>query len=451
MDKQLKRYVALPFWAALGLVQACAPPQATDPSTVEPPIEQPPPEEPPPEPGQGAPARNADAFVHSIGVNLHISYFQTVYGTGWETIIKPRLRELGIRHVRDKGTVMNNDGWMQEVYGRMNELAATGVKFDLILSPVEDGTNYSSAAHIDRLMQYVGPAVESFEGLNEHDLSGRANWVAEVRAFQKAIWTKLKGSPATRGLPLFGPSMGNVKNSPAVGDLSSYLEYAALHPYPGGDRPMAVVPDNISYARSISRYRPQLATESGYHTATDWTGPHGPVTEEAMGRYIPRLYLDYFNAGFAKSYIYELIDEGTSRSHREEAFGLLRANGTPKPAFTSLKNLIGVLADPGPAFTPGKLDYQLSGDTTNVRRLLLQKRSGKFFLVLWDDAWSYTMDQATTAQPTSKMVTLTLTKASPLIRSFATLTSTGVKEQWAGVSTTTFSVPDSPLVLEITP
>lgn len=446
MAKQLKRHVALPFWAALGLIQACAAPQSTDPETGEPPVEV-----PPTEPGQGAPARSADAFVHSIGVNLHISYFQTVYGTGWETIIKPRIRELGVRHVRDKGTVVSNNGWMEEVYGRMNELAATGVKFDLILSPVENGTNYSSAAHIDRLMQYAGPAVESFEGLNEHDLSGRANWVSEVRSFQKAIWTKLKGTSATSRLPLFGPSMGNVKNSPAVGDLSNYLEYAALHPYPGGDRPMAVVPDNISYARSISKNRPLLATESGYHTATAWTGPHAPVTEEAMGRYIPRLYLDYFNAGFAKSYIYELIDEGTSLSHREQAFGLLRANGAPKPAFTSLKNLIGVLADPGPSFTPGRLEYELSGDTTNVKRMLLQKRSGKFYLVLWDDAWSYTMDQAVTAQPTSKLVTLQLGRTAAQVRTIAILTSTTVQGQWANTTSVSFSVPDSPLVVEITP
>lgn len=442
MDQQFKRYAALAFWVALGLVQACAPPQSTEPTSLDPTDT---------DSGVVAPARSADAFVHSIGVNLHVSYFQTVYGTGWESIIKPRIQELGIRHVRDKGTVTSNDSWMEEVYSRMKDLAATGVKFDLILSPVDDGTNYSSAAHIDRLMQYAGPAVESFEGLNEHDLSGRTNWVTEVRTFQQAIWTKLKSNPSTHGLPVFGPSMGNVKNSPKVGDLSTYLEYAALHPYPGADRPMAVVSTNISYARNISGNRPQLATESGYHTAIQWTGAHPPVSEEAMGRYIPRLYLDYFNAGFAKSYIYELIDEGTSMSHREEAFGLLRVDGTPKPAFTSLKNLIAVLSDPGPAFTPGGLSYQLSGDITNVRHMLLQKRNGKFYLVLWYDAWSYTMDQSSTAPPSNKVVTLTLTRESPLIRTFATLTSAAVKAQWTAASSATFSVPDSPLVVEITP
>lgn len=398
-----------------------------------------------------APARSADAFVHSIGVNLHLSYFQTPYGAGWEMIIKPRLRELGVRHVRDKGSVTSNDGWMRTVYGRMNELAASGIKFDLILNPADNATDYSSANHLDRLLQYARPVVESFEGLNEHDLSGRPNWVAEVRTFQQAIWTKLKGNSTTSGLPIFGPSMGNVKNSPAVGDLSGYLNYAALHPYPGADRPMAVVPTNISYARSISGNRPLLATESGYHTALLWTGPHAPVTEDAMGRYIPRMYLDYFNAGFAKSYAYELIDQGTALDHRESAFGLLRADGTPKPAFTALKNLIAVLADPGPAFTAGSLSYELTGDTTNVRRLLLQKRNGKFYLVLWHDAWSYTMGLSATALPTNKVVTLRLPAPSPMIRSFATLTSAGVKAQWAGTASATFSVPDSPLVLEITP
>ena len=134
-----------------------------------------------------------------------------------------------------------------------------------------------------------------------------------------------------------------------------------------------------------------VVTESGYHTATLWGGEHPPVSEAAMGRYVPRLFLDYFNAGFAKSYLYELVDEGASMSSREEAFGLVRADGTPKPAYTSLQNLIAVLSDPGPAFTPGSLSLALTGDTTNVRRLLLQKRNGRFFLVLWHDAYSYTV------------------------------------------------------------
>ncbi|HMV50398.1 MAG TPA: hypothetical protein PKD31_21840, partial [Blastocatellia bacterium] len=45
-------------------------------------------------------ARQADEFLDSIGVNVHLHYNDTAYKE-YERIIKPRLRESGIRHLRD--------------------------------------------------------------------------------------------------------------------------------------------------------------------------------------------------------------------------------------------------------------------------------------------------------------------------------------------------------------
>ncbi|HSB55349.1 MAG TPA: hypothetical protein VLD58_13385 [Gemmatimonadales bacterium] len=389
--------------------------------------------------------------MQSIGINLHLSYFRTVYGTGWETIVKPRLTALGVRHVRDAGTVEASDDWMQTVYGRMNELGSARIKFNLILKPAEGSTDYTRADHLDRLIQYAGASVESFEGLNEHDLSGRTNWVTEVRSFQKAIHAKLKSDARTAGLPLFGPAMAHPVNAPRVGDLSAYMNYGALHPYPGGSRPLATVSTHISYGRSINGSRPLVVTETGYHTAQHWDGDHPHIAEDAEARYVPRLYLDYFTAGFARTYLYELIDEGTSDTLREERFGLLRTDGTPKPAYASLRNLITVLADPGPAFTPRGLSFTLSGDTTNVRRLLLAKRDGRFYLVLWHDAFSWDLATLRTTPPSAKPVTLTLASAAGRIRTIAVLQSDQPAGEWTGATEVALVVPDSPLVIEITP
>ena len=46
------------------------------------------------------PARSADAFVDFVGVNTHVGYADTTYGD-YEGILKPRLLELGVRHIRD--------------------------------------------------------------------------------------------------------------------------------------------------------------------------------------------------------------------------------------------------------------------------------------------------------------------------------------------------------------
>ena len=51
--------------------------------------------------------------------------------------------------------------------------------------------------------------------------------------------------------------------------------------------------------------------------------------------------------------------------------------------------MITLLKDPGPSFTPGALDYVLSGQTNLVHHTLLQKRDGRFVLLLWQEAQSY--------------------------------------------------------------
>lgn len=396
-------------------------------------------------------AKSADAFVQSIGINTHISYFRTTYGTGWSTIIRPRLLALGVRHVRDQGTVTSSDGWMSTVYGRMRELSDSGVKFNLILRLADGSADYASTAHLSRLLSYTGNAVESFEGLNEHDASGHANWVTELRTFQQAAYRYLKSDSRSAGLPVYGPAMAQAIGFSYVGDLSSALDGGAIHPYPGGQRPLNAVATHVTYGRKISGAKPMMATESGYHNALAWTGAHPGVSEAAMGRYAPRLALDYFNAGILRSYQYELIDEGTSTSDREMAFGLLRSDGTPKPAYTSLKNLITLLADPGPAFATSSLSWELSGDTTNVRRLLLQKRNGHFFLVLWHDAFSFNLTTKVTNPPSAKKVTLRLAVRPARIRAYASLTSTAAVTDVSGASSVALTVPDSPLVIEVTP
>ena len=45
-------------------------------------------------------ARPADAFVDFVGVNTHLGYSDTTYGD-YEGILKARLLELGVRHIRD--------------------------------------------------------------------------------------------------------------------------------------------------------------------------------------------------------------------------------------------------------------------------------------------------------------------------------------------------------------
>jgi hypothetical protein len=83
--------------------------------------------------------------------------------------------------------------------------------------------------------------------------------------------------------------------------------------------------------------------------------------------------------------LYELLDEVSS-----PGYGLLHGDLTPKPAFTALQNLLSLLNDSAAgSFTAGSLQYSITGAVPALNHLLLEKRDGSFWLVLWleESSW----------------------------------------------------------------
>src|SRR5579863_3600513 len=117
-----------------------------------------------------------------------------------------------------------------------------------------------------------------------------------------------------------------------------------------------------------------------YPTATQT----GTIPESVEASYIPRTLLLSFSKGIKRTFVYELLDEFSSTG-----YGLLANDFSEKPAFLALKNLISTLQDPGGQFTPGSLTYGVTGNTNTVQHLLLQKRDGSYWLILWLEQSSY--------------------------------------------------------------
>jgi hypothetical protein len=242
--------------------------------------------------------------------------------------------------------------------------------------------------------------------------------------------------------------MGHAVNAALVGALGTAMDVGNLHPYPGGAVPLANLGTQLQLLAPVNGSHPVMVTETGYHTAMTSTGDHPPVSEAAMGRYVPRLVLDNFAAGIARTYLYELIDEGTSQSEREQNFGLLRYDGSPKPAYTALRNLIALLGDPGGSGAAGTLVVSMAGDTSGVARLALVKRDGRQYLILWQDVSSYNLATRTLVAVPAKTVTLRFT--TPVqVRLFDPQASTSPLSDQR-VTNQTVAVPDSPIVIEIT-
>src|ERR1700760_3076035 len=77
-------------------------------------------------------AISADAFVDSIGVNVHLHNADTPYGNF--AAVREALQTLGVRHIRD-GLI---DTTWTAYYNRLNELGRLGIKATLITSPKQN-------------------------------------------------------------------------------------------------------------------------------------------------------------------------------------------------------------------------------------------------------------------------------------------------------------------------
>ena len=301
------------------------------------------------------PAVQADSLVDSYGLGIHLGFLDTPYKDA--TAVADALSGLGVRHVRDD-LYMNNP----RQYAGIRTVSDRGIRFDLIMG--RPTSPDSAADYVNTVATQLAPgSVESVEGSNEYDLSGDPSWVLNLQSRQKALYEATKANPATADLPVLAPALAFKWNYAVAGDLSRYADYANGHMYPGGYKPSNEVSQITSAIRGSIATKPLVTTEAGYHNALNTTNGHLPVPEDVAGAYTPRVLLEHYLRGEKRVYTYELIDEfdDPGLTNPEAHFGLLRHDLSPKPAYTAMKNLLGLLNDPGPAFATTPLPVKVAG------------------------------------------------------------------------------------------
>ena len=389
-------------------------------------------------------ARSANLFVDSVGVVVHLNRRNSAY-SNYDTMIRPRLQELGIRHIRDG--VRQDD---TETLQKLADLATLGIKSVLVMDPRDQAT---AAAAVD-IVKTIPTAVEAVEGPNEWDVWEDLTYKEQpfpggVQLFQSELYGAIKNDPATAALPVLSPTVALWHNATQLGAVN--CDYGAMHSYPGGEPPTAGLDWHwIPSTQQICPAQPMIATETGWHNAiADDSGQPG-VSEAAGGKYVPRLWLEYFNRDIRRVYMNELIDKWQT-ANREGNFGLLRQDGSPKPAFRALQNLIALLQDTPGDFVPGSLSYAMTGATTNVHHTLLQKQDGRFYLILWQEVPSFDLvNQRDIAVPL-QTVTVSLATAINTARLYQPLQSATPTAQYNNPRSLVLNVSDAPLVLELAP
>ncbi len=321
------------------------------------------------------------------------------------------------------------------------------------------GTTNNGGTNLSLMTKYLRAAgdAEGIEGGNECDLNN---------CTQQAIALYPDFKQVARDLQLYvlSPSMTSLQGARTAGDLSSYVDYTNIHVYYGGRNPFYGWGDSFgnshgdSYASTRwwldvvqannGKNKLTMVTETGYPSVASVASkpPDYTLIDSVAASYIPRTFLNNFNAGVLRTFLYEFVDEG--KAGAEQTYGLLRSDLTEKPAYGAVRNLSLMTSDPGAKIHPDKLLYKLQGSNRDTFHTLLQKRDGTFLLILWQEVSSWDPKTMTAKRVAAIPIDLTLAKPHHFI-SLSTFDATGqvTNKSMGGAVTTGLLVNDQLSVL----
>lgn len=335
---------------------------------------------------QPAAVYSAQAFVDSVGVNTHLN--SEPYASGFE-LVRDLLAAAHIRHVRDELRPRTSLKPWRELFEHH------GIKSQLLVSPATNTVQQM----LDTLEALGAEKVSAIEGQNEGNSewfmaqrAARGNWSATVTAYQREVFQALRSRYPAAALPIVSPSVLDWKpdGMEAIRDAAAFCDTVAIHSYaqhgeePETDAPYAA----LSWYLRIMRDRfkpgaPVMATETGYNNIVRPGG--AGVSEAAAAIYIPRLLLNNFAAGVRRTFLYELLDEGVSPEEGEHHWGLIRYDGTPKPAYNALSAMLQALSDEKGTASPvaKTVTATLRGAPPEARMLQFRKADGSTAAAIW--------------------------------------------------------------------
>lgn len=353
-------------------------------------------------------ANSAYDFIHSIGVNTH--WNAGSYESNRNTL-KTKLANSGIKNMRDSRVAGKTDA-----LDRATELFNdAGIK-TLWIVQTQDSNGLRSDQiddEVNAIKNNVPPAsILAFEGPNEWDLqhsSGDTNWASDLYTYQGILYNFIKADPQLASLPVLSPSLTSDSARADTGEMDDRIDFVNTHYYQGTKNPgtneypvkLDRLFNQIIPAVSASE-KPAWSTECGWRTNDPGTGKD--ISETVQGKYIPRMLAEFYRRGVAKTFQFELFDADSS-GHL--TFGLIRNNLSEKPSYKAVKSILNILDD-SVDHTPSSLRFSLSGDTANVKTLVLQKSNGVFCVLIWIEKSNWDYNNETEISINDQYPTLTL-------------------------------------------
>ena len=266
----------------------------------------------------------------------------------------------------------------------------------------------------------------------------------------RVVLSHLLDVQRTRKFPIYGPSLTNEWAYTELGDISAFVDAGNLHNYFAGRHPgtggwgangYGSLAWHLRLVKGNTGNKASVTTETGYSgdvAASD------AVPDSVAARYIPRLLLEQFRAGIARTFLYQLVDEGTGQ------YGLLRWDGIPSRRYR-LEEPPERVGDPGAGGGPQVTRLPLAERAPNLRHMALQKRD-VYYLALWLERSSYDVDRRLVLPTASARVTVTVLPSHQIVFAL-TWQSNGTTERSAlsRTPTETLTVSDDLKLLEVAP
>lgn len=382
-------------------------------------------------------ARSAYEFKETAGTNYGLRDIST-YG--------PMVADLGTKYVRF------GKKWL------WTDVQPYGLKILYLVNCV-DGNGDPDPSGVQSWLDAARPYVDQIvgiEGVNEKDYGDPSNWVQPLIDFQQALYEAVKGDPDFAHIPVLEPALHNPHNQLHLADMAPYFDISNMHAYPGAEEPSSHngwhIDLWVSKTTEMFPDKPIWITETGYNIYHSDGTP--ALSEEGEAKYLPRLYLYTFNhpqKSVDKIFDYRFHD---TAGHGDHDWGMLDEYASPRESYQSLKNLLALLNDQGAnaaSFTPGSLDYQLSGDTDDLFTVLLQKSDGSFWLALWQAVPSYDKSEGF-APIYNADAEVTLTLPDPMnITTYLPFEDIEAVEHQRCVQEISLDVPDHVLLVKMSP
>ena len=338
-------------------------------------------------------------FLDSLGVNIHANYNDGAYARLDK--VAQDLQYLGIYHVR------THDGRGLVPFESYAQLAAWGLRFDLVAIPTRIDETLDFAA---KLMKEVPGSVASIEGFNEINnerftFNGLKGLDAALAA-QKELYAKAKARSGLADVPVIYFTGGEMfPGGEKVTDFSGLADIANVHAYNhNAMQPRSSIVRALELYGGDAARAPYINTEFGNFTLPKGWPDGKPywahftalgVDEATQTKIVLNSFFEGAQLGIKRSYVYELLDEKLDPEQKlpEFHYGLFTFNHEPKASAKALRNLTRFLRGTDSKKAESVIHASVENVPDGIGRITIRRADGSLLIALWNRAEFWTWDQ----------------------------------------------------------